>query len=67
MTAPSTPHDLRCTVCASPDVAAVRPGAEPVLAPGGIVLRAAEDARAWCLRHWPCAPLACPGAAEAAP
>jgi hypothetical protein len=46
------PDPLICGVCG--DAAfAVKPGAEPEIAPGGIVTRRGRPDQAWCFTHWP--------------
>lgn len=47
----------RCIRCDSPDVIAIAPGCDDECAEIGIVVRPGVAARAWCLEHWPCAPL----------
>jgi hypothetical protein len=46
---------IRCA-CGSPDVVAIDPGAEPVRAPGGILIEQGRPATARCLACWPMAP-----------
>lgn len=54
---PAAPHDRwnLCNDCGSPAMA-FAPGADPVTAPGGIIITRGIPARAWCERHWPFAP-----------
>jgi hypothetical protein len=44
---------LVCSVCGSRRVLAVRPGSDPVFAPGGIVIAAGLPRMCWCRAHWP--------------
>lgn len=45
---------LRCAVCDSPEVFAVKPGEEEErLAAGGFVIKRGRPDVAWCVRCWP--------------
>lgn len=44
---------LRCSTCGSPEIVAVRPGAEDVRLAEGFVVTRGEPARLWCRGCWP--------------
>lgn len=48
--------DLRCHACDSSDVVLIKPGTDPVTAPGGIVIDQGEPTTATCLACWKPAP-----------
>lgn len=43
--------DIRCA-CGSADLVLVKPGSEPVVAPGGIILERGEPTTGTCMACW---------------